>query len=864
MTTPTSTSSSAASEPPRNRKSAKPDDASAPMPRKRRRRAVGSGAAEDCFTCASRQVSCDRRRPYCTPCLELGGRCSGYKTTLTWGVGVASRGKLRGLSLPVSGSQKVSAFDSQTPQPKGSEEVADPAQALDRIDGSEPPFAPLMPPSSTTLHTNTATWASAVPTVAVPTTAEDDTISPVSSCGYQHPTSTPVFHGVPAIPQSTHVSSYPNIDELANQQGCSSAETVATPTDSAGIDPFYPTLWAHSAPAQACAPPPSPPVSDQPLQVRANCPRKHVADSRSAKLEDNVNQSSPNSSEPGCSSSDDGPQSSARHTSMVHQPLWSQMVGQTPRMRYLIGYYMEVIAPVIVAFDTPTNPFRMYMMELAKTSESLQHAIATLSLSNLRQRRKNWGLSTGKTLPSRRSCQAHCRLTDQSLAESFGLLSPDEQMKEEMLHKAIVIQSVNVQLADPIARRTDALLATLLVLSIFYMCDTGMASFKSQFAGVRKLFALRKNSRQSNSEVTKWFMRIFTWFDTMTAAVNDRDSELSADYLDQVTETGDEWSLENLAGCDSRLFRLIGQLSRLNQLSQLKPVEPTETVGKPVPTVAPPASMVHYPSFSPPTFPNGDFISFSHDIPFNAYQHSDPRTEFWQEWRAMRQRLESWRLGLPDHVSTTSVDPSTPSSTPTSAHGPSFPSFPQTPQPPTSSLAHVSPANLPDVSNISECFRYSGLLYLERLAHPHLPSSHPRIQNLVYGALHYINAVQSDVFLLWPLFITGAECVLEADRQIIRQRCGDIQKDSGFVNNLSCLQLLEKIWASESNLGAPAFASDSMRVPVGLRTASELGYMGNAASMGQSATNRDLLGGEGFKWRRIIDAEKMNQEYIVV
>lgn len=72
--------------------------------RKRRRRAPASGASDDCFACTKRNSKCDRRRPYCSPCLEVGKECSGYKTQLTWGVGVASRGKLRGLSLPVARS----------------------------------------------------------------------------------------------------------------------------------------------------------------------------------------------------------------------------------------------------------------------------------------------------------------------------------------------------------------------------------------------------------------------------------------------------------------------------------------------------------------------------------------------------------------------------------------------------------------------------------------------------------------------------------------------------------------------------------------------------------------------------------------
>lgn len=75
--------------------------------RKRRRRAPAGGASDDCFACSKKNIKCDRRRPYCSQCLEVGSECSGYKTQLTWGVGVASRGKLRGLSLPIAKAPPV-------------------------------------------------------------------------------------------------------------------------------------------------------------------------------------------------------------------------------------------------------------------------------------------------------------------------------------------------------------------------------------------------------------------------------------------------------------------------------------------------------------------------------------------------------------------------------------------------------------------------------------------------------------------------------------------------------------------------------------------------------------------------------------
>jgi len=81
----------------------------AAAPKKRRRRAPATGATEDCFSCKKRQIKCDRRRPYCGQCVEIGKECSGYRTTLTWGVGVASRGKLRGMSLPIAKSPPAAA-----------------------------------------------------------------------------------------------------------------------------------------------------------------------------------------------------------------------------------------------------------------------------------------------------------------------------------------------------------------------------------------------------------------------------------------------------------------------------------------------------------------------------------------------------------------------------------------------------------------------------------------------------------------------------------------------------------------------------------------------------------------------------------
>ena len=166
--------------------------------------------------------------------------------------------------------------------------------------------------------------------------------------------------------------------------------------------------------------------------------------------------------------------------------------------------------------------------------------------------------------------------------------------------------------------------------------------------------------------------------------------------------------------------------------------------------------------------------------------------------------------------------------------------------PQTSSSAYqVAPENLQDVYQISECFRHAALLYCERLAEPTLPSSHGRIQHLVQLAMHCIITVQSDVYLLWPLFIVGSECVQDDHRSIIRDRCKDISKDSGFINNLSCLQLLEQIWAEHS---------DESSFPV---------YPSGFGPPPPLADGSAPASSQAFRWSRVMQAKRGDGEYMV-
>ena len=900
-------------------------------PRKRRRRAPATGAADDCFACQERQTKCDRRRPYCTPCLDMGKDCSGYKTALTWGVGVASRGKLRGLSLPITSSKKAaqSGDDEEekrespprkmtklSPSRKGS--GSDATGSDQKLGG---PATSAAGTSSRAQMTNYG-FVNMDPASASQS-SNPSPMFPSPNFEWRQPTSLSRSRNM-RVPdrkarrhtlQPLHVSSMHPARDYGTMPMTASVVGGYGHHDfglSSQISPMIPHFSGHGL------------ISPSPKDFGQahNAPYEnnfftshhvgwdghHIGSSVSSdhsssqkpgnddmhvyfggSMDDMVPMQEPFqskdlaiagaphdaglildpkfqafTSEPTPLVSDDvGDHSSL----LVPRSLPSLHIGNTPKLQFLIDYYDKVISPVIVAFDGPSNPYRSHILRLAMDSETLQHAIAALSASNLRMRRSQNPSASNRSLQSngdsshdqsvRRSSMAHS-LMDVGV-EGLPQTSNSEPSAEELHHKGAAIKGLNQQLADPNRREDDSILASLLILCLYHICDTGVAKFKTQFAGVKKILALRGGTKGRNSKATNWLTIMFTWFDAMTATVNDRESQLNGDDLDMSQLTGDEWALENLAGCDGRLFKTIAKLGRLNLLSQNKPVG-RASPGRTSPTrssppLAPEAKAQPLPS------PSGtDYYSMNNNrFDGNGWSEMRPpptsssppppqpdtRTQFWQEWTEIRQRLHEW------HIS-----PSGPPDTSNSGSGSNHPED------------HV------DLVHISESFRYSALLYTERLAYPHLPSAHPKFQSLVTKALYHIAIVKSDVFLLWPLFITGTECVSEQGRGLIRERCWGIQKDSGFFNNISGLELLEKVWRDDCGEGVgmggspvdeyAAVGGVSMPPPRSLTPTGNISI--SAPSSSTTATITGLgpaeYAAQGFKWRRAM--ERVDGEYIVV
>ncbi|KAE8145527.1 fungal-specific transcription factor domain-containing protein [Aspergillus avenaceus] len=802
-------------------------------PRKRRKRTVVSGAPDDCFTCARESLSCDRRRPYCSQCLDHGRECSGYKTKLTWGVGVASRGKLRGLSLPVTGSQPAA-----TPSPS--------SRPLDPQVKTEHGLPSVFPSPY-----SAAPFPSSGPSTVSPLPHEQQQCSPASE-NTRHSFWAVGMTDQRIWPNDSHLPEHDQswIKTEPYQTSPLNDAMLALPsvhfTDRLDPSPGYqsPAVAAETWHEQTA-------VTTHSSDSKSLAEPKIIeGESEEQRVQEDV----------------DNP---SLHMNTCHSPSLSQLllarsVGRTPRLRYLISYYAEVIAPMIVAFDGPTNPFRTYVLRLAQESSSLQEAIATLSTSNIRQRHERRMRPTERTLPARRSSMAHRALTDEACRDEHGAVGPEGYAREEHFHRGMTVKALNMELADPCQRLSDSVLATLLVLCLFHICDTGVAQFKTQFAGVTKLLAIRMRNSPRISEELKWFIRMFTWFDTMTATTNDRESQLRGTCLEIAAVSDGEWGLENLAGCDPSLFKFIAQLGRLNLLSQNRETRASALPDVYVPSSAPPPSMAYYYSTGPlnpgePGSTNPYFLALPCPLRSNDHAKRPVSPIFWAEWYSIRQKLESWRL-------TSRYDePSNTGFTFQSMSSNAYISPPSSP----SSHTTVAPQNLEDVFHISESFRHSAILYTERLAYPDLPSNHPRIQLLVHRAMQHVLVVKSDVYLLWPLFITGSECVLESHRSFIRERCKDISKDSGFLNNLSCLELLEKIWTEspgssengDHSVGASCGPCPNSSVDaVSASSDSSPLHPGTTTNVTQAPVARH----HGFRWHQVMQAKRAEGEYMVL
>lgn len=823
-------------------------------PRKRRRK-TSSGAQDDCFACRRQGRPCDRKRPYCTQCIESGRECSGYKTTLTWNVGVASRGKLRGLSCPVTAKNNASV-DSTTPDEAPRQQKAPIGKVKEEFKpeptSSNGPSYEQSQPQRSSPTSAPSSYRPSLPTIPAGREGwEGDDFSTRQISPSIHNERPPVLRH----------QSLQHIRTALGPWDSQNGPHSGSSTGSLGDADFHSPMEYPHTPGSVSyidhfnAPPTSYPTAPYGTSAESYDNLSSSVDSLQSGISYNGNgnfdpmRNDFNSYQPTSMGQEDMLFSPTYDLGMHYSSFDNLLDGEqqeeelgpdekslaifdsrfsgpfyhvSPRLQSLMEYYDRHICPFLVAFDGPDNPYRTHILQLATQNEGLQNAVAALAINNFRMRRKQPQRQIGFV---------------EEITDAFDNVSrrqeANEPTAEETCYKQMSIDQLNMQLTEPRAAHDDSVVATLLILCLFHVCDSGFSKFKTQLAGVQKLLSLR--SPQNQSEFTRWVEMFFIWFDVMTSAVNDREMQIQGDTLDMLDYSANLGALEQFSGCDGRLFKLIARLGRLNLLAQGRPVkrqEGADHLPRP-PILRRPSQKTNRKrkmqsrSLSAADYENVDgngwgtpILSSEDEEPDDTMPSATPddRREFWDEWTLVRTRLQAWTMDPP-----TTPPPS----------GTSAPAF---------ALAHR------DLLHINESFRYAALLYTERLGHPVLPSSHPNFQTYVSQALYHITSLEItscvNKFLLWPLFIVGTECVDERSRNVVRVRCREIMLESGFYNNLSGLEVLERVWAEVGN-NVVGRERDEVRAR---RRDSEAGRTGRY--------------GQAFRWRKAMD--RVDGEYLLM
>lgn len=836
--------------PPANAPATAKDAASA---RKRRRRAPAGGAADDCFTCAKRNVKCDRRRPYCSQCLEIGNDCSGYKTQLTWGVGVASRGKLRGLSLPIAKAPPVSgAKNAKSPLRVRTSSTASSQWPLeqqeDRVIREEVETAqhrnPSVPPSpfhsydmshmSPNNNNNTpAPWAhiGAFPSDDGPRFPGRSLPIPVSSQAE--------MMGVPLTP----IDAMSDVDYM-------SPMAHSFPRDD--LPPFLhsPSILYDSYPTQGSPVPPSPASAIMIEQPRAptSCPSLTYAPSEPASslhshfshvdnlesqlsrklthdgdmfgqthlpLHDLLNTN--NEAGPGTPDLDTYSTSAQSHapfwaTSSTDGESTSQSVPDQHGFQWPITFTSQPSSPVLQVSPDIIAKMPFFMDYYEKTmcpgmvfidgpTNPFREHILQLSGNSRSLQHAICALAACNLRMKRKlSLGQHGRDLNEKRLDPIDSASdsqPDDQsLSEEYQHRNIAVKLLNEQLNDADKSTHDSVLATILLLCHYRMAESGVAKFQTQFAGVKKILGMRRMTPYPLTREAAWMEALFTYFDAISASVNEREAQLNTSFYGvlpdaQLLPPG----AENLVGCDRELFKTISKLGRLNLLSQHRPVQNLMAGSQSRNNASSRSASPLVGGFKSSPHLGSELFSSLHQPRFDGNGFGTILDD--------DEMLSSAALHSPtaydDHRSMfwrewkdARIALQSWEFDASRVVASLLPA--SSGPPPTGSQVR-------DLGSLSEAFRYAALLYTERLGSPNVPSAHSNFRNLVSQVVYYSTSLEAgshaEKFLLWPLFVAGSECVNELQQNIVRSKCREIMARSGYMNNLAALDVLERLWAGD-------------------------------------------------------------------
>lgn len=775
-------------------------------------------------------MECDRRRPYCSQCLEHDKSCSGYKTALTWNIGVASRGKLRGLALPIATSAKVS----RRSVTRGRKRWIPPPDRLPEPDSEGSDGRPVTTsqssdPSAKVAGTKKYSFVNMDPThsaasLTVPTPGARCRSAPQSEAhtsprlckrprrhssepqlvpypdqlrglqdvsfsvgdlglsneegfgiSIESPPTAPLV--LASEPYRGPLLRFPASGDLLNEGFYTEPEPIGWLGDNGSglnLDPFLPD-YPHRklSPTMAA----SAVTANHVLLNQGSFDVYGFATNSTIWAGDprmNVNSV--------CGSDQDQGMNfdAANYTDQlvlgISQPP-SFESGQTSNLRCLIDYYDRVIPPVANTLSNSTHPLKTQVLRLAAGSGALQYAIAALSTNYMRQR-----CACARTNPSRqpfsdffheefvrRYSTAHNMLD--AGRNQIPFLCLGERLEKEFYFKEISSRMLNEQLGDMGFRKDDSLRATILMLCLDRVCGMGLANLKHRFASLTKILSLHDDLGTISIKAMTWLAILFTWFDSIILAGGPGKGHFTHSGMITSGVVEGSWRQEGLAGCHGKLFNMITQLGRLNPANGDPLIQAHQAANLGFGQMLTPADNQH-------DFPTMNLNQADEDQPDPFVDAgTDRRPQFWRERNEIRAELAGWRWDLPVRNSTSTT---------------------------------TAPFRQINSDHVSESFRCAALLYIEFLTSTRMAGMQPRVQSLVKRVAYHVSTVETDVSLLLPLFVAGLDDPAEQTCHLMGEGCLDLLEDSEFLKNVSALDLSLQMWrgADGDNMADRGFTFD--------------------------------------------------------
>ena len=773
--------------------------------KKRGRRTLNTGAANDCFACQELHVRCDRRRPYCTQCLEHGKKCSGYKTALTWNVGVASRGKLRGLALPIVTSERTSrrsitkgrkkwVISNRMPEPGPASSDFCPATTTQTFypaaEKGTKQFGLVnmdSPHSATSLNSDPLAarcpWAP----------QSDIHISPCMCKRPRRYSSEPLL-----VPALDHLQGYQDFPMPANISDLYDDRVFGTSAEYSPTAAFKgrparelsgPRASLDSSNGEMCTtshepggwslencsgPNPDPLATDhtdhKPLPtfpawtstadnifLRGSCDAYGFPTNgeiwNDSRADPNIRHSI----------QDEGTNIDVQNVVGNWTPGFSQSRvtpdGKINKVQFLIDYYDRVVPPISATYGNSSHPYKSNLLRLAVASKAVQHALAALAANYMRQRSAAIASMTRSKQPF--SKFFHDEFVRYSFVHNTldagrnqsAFVHSNGNSVDEIFFKETCFKLLNEQLAAVERRRAESLQAAILILCLEHTCTMGLENLKRHHVEVAEMLSLHGDSSIIDFEAMTWLAVMFTWYDSMVVTGGQGREHVADASMIPSSAYKESWSVGILAGHNCKLFDIITQLNsnvgdQMGRGSSLQ------------------ATKLGFGRMSSSFDKGFDYCSM---VP-NQDDGSQPAplvdarvglcVQFWRERGDVRAELE------------------------------------QTRNPPSPKAAALQQVNS---THLSEAFRYVALLYNECVVLRHAEEVQAHVQTLMKRLIYHVSSVPNDLSLLLPLFIAGLKSPSEQTCQLLGAACLDMQEDSQFLKNISAMELLQHLWQGDDS-----------------------------------------------------------------